>query len=222
MAESLSIKYQPHPLPDRIVDVEVLHTQDIFIDIELAEVPYDRAQRLHGELVAFHLADWGRNTVWKQRVGRIVLVHGNILAGSRWVNSFELLESFLVFQPFDGTERGPQAVGREHGLQQGLRSFRQGSLYCDCVSKKHHLKRTLPNFFEQDLLRADLPHQSFQARAAHVVLKGTQVELRSGAVQNAHSEPAIRHEFQLFAGRRLGFGGSRFENSDAVTTLVVR
>lgn len=44
------------------------------------------------------------------------------------------------------------------------------------------------NLLEKYLLGTNLPHQRLQFGSTHIILEGTQVELRRGTVQHAHAE----------------------------------
>ena len=50
-----------------------------------------------------------------------------------------------------------------------------------------HIKSS-PDLGEDNLLRAQLPHQRLQLRPAHVVLERAQVELARCAIQHAYAE----------------------------------
>lgn len=105
MSQGLTIQNESLAPLHRIIDVEVLHTQNIFIDVKLTKIPVviqkvsileflllecnylpdHRTQRLNGRLAGQHVSDCIRNT--RPLLHYIILIRIKLL---------ELIETFLV------------------------------------------------------------------------------------------------------------------------------
>lgn len=129
--QGLSVKNKPLPAPHGVVDVEVLHAQDVLVNIErvqvpvqhefstavpeqLCDLPYHGAQGLHRALLAGHvsysLGDSRAQAVCG--VGQLVVLVG------RREELLQLLEGLVVRQPLAVPKTRPETAAREDGLEQ--------------------------------------------------------------------------------------------------------
>ena len=131
MRQGLSIQHESLASLHRIVDVKVLHAQDILVDVEGMQVPinvishevnlrrasdgpYHGTQGFDGSFVREHVANgFGNGIAEAMRViGHLVIV---ILLR---VQLLELFDRRLVFEALAFTQTRPQTVTRENSLEE--------------------------------------------------------------------------------------------------------
>ena len=129
MSKGLSIEHQTFASLHWVIHVEVAHAHDIFVDIELTEIPDHCPQSLYGSLHSEHIPNGFGNAGREDVVGHVVIF-------ARRVHLLQFLQGSLIIEAFNIPQSCPQTPRRQDHLEKSCGRNGKRSLLWTSQTKK--------------------------------------------------------------------------------------